>query len=131
MRARFPFEAAIVRLVPRVDREEFVNIGAVLFCQPLRFLEMRVEPDWTRLQAFAPGALDRPELEAHLAHLVRIAAADKSAGPLAELSAQERFHWLVSPRSTVIQISAPHAGLCASPAEELEHLLNSFVRWHE
>ena len=128
MRASIPFEAAVIRVVPRVERAEFVNVGVILYCRSLRFLEARIALDWGRIEAFAPGALDRAELEAHLAHLVRVAAGDPVGGALSELSTQERFHWLVAPRSTVIQVSAPHAGFCANPSDALAKLMDSLVR---
>lgn len=125
---RHAFEAAIIRIVPRVEREEFVNAGAVLFCSARRYLRARIEPDWTRLEAFAPGLFERAELEEHLAHVVRVSDGDPAAGPIAALAPTERFQWLVAPRSTVIQFSAVHAGYCTDPDAALERLLETMVR---
>jgi hypothetical protein len=127
MPERSSFEAAIVRVVPRVEREEFVNVGVVLFCPERRFLEARIELDSERLQALAPGLVDLAEVEQHLEHIRRVCIGDRAAGPLSELSPAERFHWLVAPRSTVIQISAVHSGFCSDPAQTLDHLVQTMV----
>jgi len=122
-----PFQYAIVRVVPRVERGECVNAGVVLFCRPLRFLAARVELDEQRLRALAPDA-DLGAVHRHLDALVRIAAGDPEAGPIAALPASERFHWLVAPSSTIIQSSPVHTGLSDDPAGELEHLMARLVR---
>lgn len=120
------FQYAIVRVVPRVERGECLNVGVVLLCRPRRFMRARIHLDERRLAAFAPEldpALIRPHLEA----IERVAAGDPSAGPIATLSRAERFHWLVSPASTVIQPSEVHTGLCEDPAAELDHLVATLV----
>ena len=127
MPERTSFEAAIVRVVPRVEREEFVNVGVVLFCPARRFLEARIELDPARLAALAPGLVDLREVQQHLEHIRRVCAGDRAAGPLSELSAAERFRWLVAPRSTVIQISPVHSGFCSDPTVALEHLMETMV----
>lgn len=127
MPERSSFEAAIVRVVPRVEREEFVNVGVVLFCPERRFLQARIEVDAKRLEALAPGSVEVTEVEQHLEHIRRVCAGDRAAGPLSELSQAERFHWLVAPRSTVIQISSVHSGLCHDPAETLDRLMQTMV----
>ena len=125
--AEQPFQYAIVRVVPRVERGEYLNAGVVLLCRPRRFLAARVALDHGRLAALAPG-VDPATIETHLAAIERIAAGDPSAGPIARLGQGERFHWLVAPSSTVIQPSEVHTGLCDDPAAELEHLMESLVR---
>ena len=122
-----PFQYAIVRVVPRVERGECVNAGVVLFCRPLGFLAARVELDEARLRALAPDA-DLDAVRGHLEALERIASGAPEAGPIAALPASERFHWLVSPSSTVIQCSPVHTGLSDDPATELEHLMARLVR---
>ena len=122
-----PFQYAIIRVVPRVERGECLNAGVVLLCRPRRFLAAQVGLDRGRLEVLAPG-VDPATIETHLAAIERIAAGDPSAGPIAKLSQGERFHWIVSPSSTVIQPSAVHTGLCADPAAELEHLFDRLVR---
>ncbi len=122
------FDAAILRVVPRVEREEFVNVGVVLFCQARGFLEARVELEPARLQALAPGLIDLHEIEQHLEHILRVCAGDRAAGPLSQLSPLERFHWLVAPRSTVIQVSPVHSGFCFDPVATLDHLMETMVK---
>jgi len=122
-----PFQYAIVRVVPQVERGECVNAGVVLFCRPRRYLAARVELDEARVRALAPEAgLDA--VRGHLDALVRIAAGEAGAGPMAALPASERFHWLVAPSSTIIQCSPVHTGLTDDPARELERLLDRLVR---
>jgi len=125
--ADHPFQYAIVRVVPRVERGECLNAGVVVLCRPTRFLAARVGLDRARLRALAPD-VDPTTIEGHLAALERIAAGDPGAGPIARLGQGERFHWLVSPSSTVIQPSEVHTGLAADPAAELEHLFEQLVR---
>ena len=122
-----PFQYAIVRVVPRVERGECVNAGVVLFCRPRRFLAARTELDEARLRAIAPDA-DLDAVHAHLGALRRIAAGDPAAGAIAALPASERFHWLVAPSSTIIQCSPVHTGLTGDPEAELERLLAQLVR---
>ncbi len=128
MPERSAFEAAIIRLVPRPEREEFLNVGVIIFSPPHRFLEARYTLDEARVQALAPGLVDLEEVREHLEHLRRVAAGDPAAGPLSQLSQAERFHWLVAPRSTVIQVSPAHSGLCSDPARALEQLMDKMVR---
>ncbi len=124
---RSPFEYAIIRVIPRVERGEGLNAGIVLMCRPKRFLGARVELDEALLVAMAHDC--DPELvRAHLATIEAIAAGDPAGGPIAALSAPERFHWLVSPSSTVIAPSEVHTGLTADPAATLEHLFRTLVR---
>jgi hypothetical protein len=123
---RDPFEYAIVRVVPRVERGERLNAGVVLFCRPRRFLAARVHLDDPRLRALDPQA-DPGQVRAHLEAIERIARGDADAGPIARLSAAERFHWLVAPSSTIIQPSEVHPGLCSDPAAELDHLFATLV----
>ena len=126
MSARSPFEYAIIRIVPRVERGECLNVGVVLFCRTRRFLDARIEPDLTRLAAFAPG-LDLLPIQEQLAHIPLICQGGKSAGPIGLLPQQERFRWIVAPRSTVIQPSPVHCGICDDPALALDRLLVSLV----
>jgi hypothetical protein len=126
-RARSPFEYAIVRVVPRVERGEAFNAGIVLHSRPRRFLGARTELDEAVLAALAPDC-DPEAVREHLELIDRIAAADETAGPIAALTAPERFHWLVAPSSTMIQPSAVHTGLTADPEETLEHLFRTLVR---
>lgn len=127
MPARCSFDYAVIRVVPRVEREEFINAGVLLYCLSQRFLEARIELDRERLLALAPD-VDLGLVEEHLASIPRICLGGQAAGPLGALSQKERFHWLVAPRSTIIQCSPVHSGLCAHPQEALEKLLERMVR---
>ena len=124
---RSPFQYALLRVVPRVERGECLNAGVVLFCRPRRFLAARVELDEARLAALAPD-LSPGQVRPHLDALVRIAAGEPGAGPIAAVGPSERFHWLVAPASTVIQPSPVHTGLCRDPEETLERLVATLVR---
>lgn len=123
---RSVFQYSIVRLVPRVERGETLNVGVILLCRPRRYLGARIHLDEARLGAFAPE-LDPLLLKPHLDAIERIARADPAAGPIARLGLAERFHWLVAPASTVIQPSEVHTGLCEDPAAELDHLVATLV----
>jgi len=114
----------VVRVVPRVERGEFINAGVVVFCLERRFLEARVVVDEARLKALWPE-IDVELVRRHLEAIPKIAAGDVSAGPIARLSQRERFHWLVSPRSTIIQVSPVHTGLCD---EEPEGMIEELSR---
>jgi hypothetical protein len=124
---RSQFQYAIVRVVPRVERGEYLNAGVVLLCRPKRFLAAGMALDEVRLAAFAPET-DLATIRSHLAAIERIAAGDPAAGPIARLGQGERFHWLVAPSSTTIQPSEVHTGLCDNPATELQHLVDRLVR---
>jgi hypothetical protein len=121
-----PFQYAMVRVVPDVERGECLNAGVIVFCRPRRFLAARVALDETRLRALDPD-VDLEAVRAHLSAVERIAAGDPSAGPIAALPASERFHWLVAPASTIIQPSPVHTGLTENPEGELERLLRRLV----
>ena len=124
--ATSPFQYAIVRVVPRIERGECVNAGVVLFCRPRRFLAAQIALDEARVRALAPDA-DLEAIRGHLDAFARIAAGDETGGPIAALPASERFHWLVAPSSTVIQCSPVHTGLSADPEAELERLAARLV----
>jgi len=121
-----PFSYAVYRFVPSVERGERINVGVVVFCRPLQYLEARTGLDELRLAALWPG-LDPETIRPHLGAIERIAAGDPDAGPIARLDETARFHWLVSPSSTIIQPSAVHTGLCSEPAEQLDKLFATLV----
>jgi hypothetical protein len=123
---RVPFQYAVIRVVPRVERGETLNAGVVLLCRPRRYLGARVALDEPRLAALAPG-VDPETIRPHLDAVERIAAGDGAAGPIARLSPPERFHWLVAPASTVIQPSEVHTGLTDDPEAELDRLFRQLV----
>ena len=121
-----PFSYAIYRLVPRVERGERMNVGVVVYCKAKRYVAARTALDERRLAALWPD-LDPAPLLPYLAAIERIAAGDPTAGPIATLDEGERFRWLASPSSTVIQPSAVHSGMSADPAAELEKLFRQMV----
>jgi hypothetical protein len=124
---RSPFEYAVIRVVPRVERGESLNAGIVLMCRPRRFLGAKTSLDTELLAALAPDC-DPALVTDHLVAVERIAAGDANGGPIASLSMPERFHWLVAPSSTIIQPSEVHTGLTSDPAATLEHLFETLVR---
>jgi hypothetical protein len=127
MPAPHSYDYALIRVVPRPEREEFINVGAILFCRTMRFLGAQLALDHARLRALAP-TLDLPAVERYLEIIPRICAGKPDGGPLGLLSQSERFHLLVILRSTVVQASPVHCGLCENPAAALEHLVETLVR---
>lgn len=121
------YEYAIIRVVPRVEREEFINAGVVVSCQAQQFLQARVELDPGRLAFWLPG-LDLQLLQAHLQSFVRICAGGADSGPIGQLPQRARFHWLTARRSSMLQTSPVHSGRCVDPQRVLEHLLGCMVR---
>ncbi len=126
MRDCHAYDYAVIRIVPQVDREEFFNVGVILSCPARQFLGSRIELDDGCLKAFAAG-VDADVVRAHLAALQAVCLGGPDAGPIGALPARQRFHWLVAPRSTIIQTSAPHTGLCRDPEDALEKLLRQYV----
>jgi hypothetical protein len=121
------FDYSIIRVVPRVERGEFLNVGVILFCRSRRFLKAVIELDEKRLLALHPE-IDLESVKEHLQAIPLICAGKPEGGPIATLAQQERYHWLVAPRSTIIQTSPSHSGLCAEPESYLEHLMDMMVR---
>jgi hypothetical protein len=121
------FDYAIVRVTPRVERDEFVNVGAILHCVTSRYLGAAIDVDARLLATLAPD-LDLDELARHLALIPRICSGGPDAGPIGMLSQTERFHWLTSPSSTVVQTSAVHSGMCIDPEAMLAHIIATVVR---
>lgn len=127
MRNHSSYDYAVVRVVPRVEREEFINAGVIVSCPAHEFLEARIELDAQRLEAL-DSTLDIEAIHRHLASIPIICRGGPEAGPIGKLSRRERFDWLVAPRSTIIQTSSVHTGRCTSPQNLLEHLLATMVR---
>ncbi len=121
------YEYATIRVVPRVERGEYVNVGVVLLCKARRFLGARFEPDAARILALDPGA-DFQAVTEQLASMDAVAAGGTGAGALGALEAAERFRWLVAPRSTVVQASPVHTGEGEDPRAALERLMTTMVR---
>jgi hypothetical protein len=125
--AQHAFDYAVVRVVPRVERGEFVNAGVILFSRTARFLDARIELDRARLMAMAPS-IDCDVVQSYLDAIPRVCAGGREAGPIGALSQSERFHWLVAPRSTIIQTSPVHSGVHSDLRVALDHLFDRLVR---
>jgi hypothetical protein len=125
--SQLTYDYAIIRVVPKVERGEFVNVGVIVSCPAQGFLAAQIACDEQRLRALDAN-LDVETLRDHLAPIPVICTGGKQAGPIGQLPQRERFHWLVAPRSTIIQTSPVHTGLCTDPAAALEHLLDTVVR---
>jgi hypothetical protein len=121
------YDYAVIRIVPRVERGEFVNVGVMLSCKAGDYLEARIELDEARVRALAPD-LDIAAIREHLATFPAICAGGATAGPIGRLTQRERFHWLAAPRSTIIQTSPVHTGRCTDLDAALERLLDVMVR---
>ena len=126
MRGGSPFSYAVLRLVPRVERGEQLNVGVVVFSRPLKYLGARTALDARRISALWPE-LDPETVRPYLAAIERVASGDPGAGPIARFDPGERFYSLSSPSSTMIQPSAVHTGISVDPAAELEKLFRSLV----
>ena len=126
MHAPNSYDYALIRLVPSVERGECLNVGVILFCRTLDFLGARIHLHAPRALALSPD-LDLTAIQRQLDSILLICEGGPEAGPLGKMSQSERFHWLVSPRSTIIQISPTHEGMCDNPEAALEHLLKTMV----
>jgi hypothetical protein len=127
MQEQHLFEYAVIRVVPRVEREEFFNAGVILYCKTRQFLQVRIFLDEKKLLAFCP----EPDLDIFRTHLFsfqQICEAKAGAGPIAQLDLAGRFRWLAATRSTILQSSRVHPGLCTDPAETLDRLFQQLVR---
>ncbi|MEJ0086796.1 MAG: DUF3037 domain-containing protein [Pseudomonadota bacterium] len=127
MHAQRSYDYAVIRVVPRVERQEFVNAGVIAWCKEQEFLAARIELDEARLRMLDPS-VDIDAVRRHLESISIICAGGEGAGPIGKLPKRERFDWLVAPRSTIIQTSAVHTGRCADLEAMLEHLMNAMVR---
>jgi hypothetical protein len=116
----------VIRVVPKVDREEFINAGVIVSCPDLSFLEAEIKLDESRLLALDPN-VDLDLVRKHLATIPMICRGGPDAGSIGQLPQRKRFHWLVAPRSTIIQTSPVHTGRCGDPAAALNHLVATMV----
>jgi len=123
---KFRYDYAVIRVVPKVDRGEFINAGVIVSCPELSFLEARIKLNEARLLALDPN-VDLDLVRKHLASIPTICRGGDGAGSIGQLPQRQRFHWLVAPRSTVIQTSPVHTGRCGDPAAALEHLVATMV----
>ncbi len=127
MQEKHLFEYAVIRVVPRVEREEFINVGVILFCAAQKFLQAKTLLDKDRITAFAP-LLDLQEVECRLAAFSQVCAGGKEGGSIGQLTPVTRFRWLTANRSTIIQTSNAHPGLCVDAAATLDKLFKQLVR---
>ena len=123
---QFGYDYAVIRVVPKVDREEFINAGVIVSCPALSFLEARIKLNEPRVLALDPQ-VDLDMVRTYLATIPTICRGGDDAGPIGQLPQRQRFQWLVAPRSTVIQTSPVHTGRCSDPVTALEHLLKTMV----
>ncbi|MBA4852117.1 DUF3037 domain-containing protein [Emticicia sp. BO119] len=126
MQENYLYEYAVVRIVPLVEREEFLNVGVILYCPKKGFLKVRYHLDEARLKAFS-CSLEVSELAAYLHTLERICMGGKNGGPIGMLPIASRFRWLTATRSTIIQTSKIHPGFCIEPEETLDRLYEQLV----
>jgi len=127
--AEYTYDYAIIRVVPRVERGEQVNVGVILSCADTDFLDARIELDEAVLRALDPE-IDLMAVQANLDVIPAVCRGGPEAGPIGALPTRNRFRWLVAPRSTIIQPSAVHTGRTSDPAACLEHLMDRVVRRH-
>jgi hypothetical protein len=130
MPERRDFQYTILRVVPRIERGECINVGVILFCRQHNFLGIRIELDEQRLRVLAPD-LDPADVEPHLEAIAAVVAGEPSGGPLARLTPSERFGWAAAKSSTVIQPSEVHTGLTDDPQATLDHLFRSLVQMRD
>ena len=126
MPAQSRYDYAVIRVVPKVDREEFINAGVILSCPDRSFLEARIKLNESRLLAL-DSSVDLEMVRTHLATIPTICHGGEDAGTIGQLPQRQRFHWLVAPRSTIIQTSPVHTGRCSDPEAALEHLIAKMV----
>lgn len=120
------FEYAVIRVVPRVEREEFINVGVILYSRHQQFLQMLFRLDEEKLRAFS-GQIDIKEVEEHLLSIERICKGGPGSGPIGQMDMASRFRWLTATRSTVVQPSKVHPGFCNNPAEAIQKLFTQLV----
>ncbi len=126
MQERTLYEYAVIRVLPRVDREEFINVGVIVYCQSLEYLRAECSIDESRLLPFAAGS-DLTEVREHLSSVCRICSGSEDSGPIGKMSLGERFRWLTAPRSTVVQTSPVHTGFTDDPDLTLKKLVSKLV----
>lgn len=126
MPGKYLFEYAVIRIVPRVEREEFLNAGVILYCRDLKFLDVRFAIDKKKWQVLC-AEMDCSEVEEHLHSFEKICRGDAAGGAIASLDIASRFRWLTATRSTIVQASKVHPGFCTDPSETLHKLFTQLV----
>lgn len=127
MQEQHLFEYAVIRIMPRVEREEFVNAGIILYCKSRQFLHVLYEVNAQKINSLC-AKCDVEELATHLKSFASIASGDKNAGPIAQLDTASRFRWLTAQRSTILQTSKVHPGFCEDPMQMIEKLFEQLVK---
>jgi hypothetical protein len=127
MQEKSLFEYAVIRIVPRVEREEFLNVGVILYCAKQKFLHARCELNENRLKALFGDSVEVEEFQQNLAAFTTISAGGDQGGPIGKLDLASRFRWLTATRSTVLQTSKVHPGFCEDAAETLDRLYSQLV----
>lgn len=127
MQEKHLYEYAVVRYVPRVEREEFVNVGLIMMCKQRRWLRVVLAPEWNRIDAIAAGPVDRDDVSRQLSAFDIIGNARDRSNPIAALEAEERFRWLTAVRSACIQTSRPHPGICGDLDATFDRILAELV----
>lgn len=120
------FEYAVIRIVPKVEREEFINVGVILYCAKMKFLKVLITLNEDRIRAFNEK-IDLQEVKEHLESFKQISEGGKNAGPIGKLDTASRFRWLTATRSTIVQSSKVHPGLCNDPEGTLKKLHEQLV----
>ncbi len=126
MHEKYLYEYAVIRVLPVVEREEFINVGVILFCKSAKFITVHFTIDETRLRSFSTE-LDIAQVQLNLQSFQKIAMGEKKCGPIAEMDVPSRFRWLTAIRSSAIQTSRPHPGLCNDLEETAQRLFNELV----
>jgi len=126
MQETHSFEYAVIRVVPRVEREEFLNVGVILYCRTHKFLQTRIHIDEGKLLALS-NKTDLGDLRDHLHAFESISNGSGSDTPIAKLDIASRFRWLTAVRSTIVQTSRVHPGICSDPAEKINRLFEQYV----
>jgi hypothetical protein len=126
MHEKFLFEYAVIRIVPKVEREEFCNVGIILYCKEQKFLQTMHTVNESRLRALDEKA-DIPEIQSYLQAFEKICKGEKDGGPIAQLDMPSRFRWLTAQRSTILQTSRVHPGFCSNPQQALIRLHDQLV----
>lgn len=127
MHEKHLYEYAVVRYVPRVEREEFINVGLIMMCKRRRWLKIALEPDFNKIEAMGPSH-EQDEINRQLAGLKLVAEGNRDGGPIAALDVTERFRWLSAVRSACIQTSRPHPGISTDLDADFERLMTELVR---
>lgn len=127
MQDKLLYEYSVIRYVPRIEREEFINVGLIMMCKRKHWLKIAIEPDYKKIDTLGPSHC-KAEIDSQLSGMKLVAEGDRNGGAIAKLDATERFRWLSAVRSACIQTSRPHPGVCDNLDITFENLVNELVR---